>query len=399
MRRSNFVIKLMSAVVILAIVSYIGFYALHALLNPFKTIPAVKYPVEESGEASGFVVRTETVLHGGGSTVFVTAEDGSSIAVNQQVAVDYKNTTALERATQIHALEIQISQLEAAQSASSSSIKTADIYDGVLGITAAVSHKDFSGLDALSVKLQSLIFSDSSSAPSDGGAAQLTSLKSQLSTLQKQSGSDTTAVKAAVSGLFSSSVDGYEGIVPDNLTGLTPTKLTALFQTPKAKDGTEIGKLITDMNWYFAAVMSTADASRLTAGKSAQLRFRQNYNGTLKMTVVSIGDDSGGKCVVVFSCSSAMADIAAKRSLTADVIFDSYVGIRVPEEAVHLDKDGKSSVYVLMGVQSELIHVKILHKQGDYYIVEDDVNSSNALRVGAEIIVKGNDLFDGKVVQ
>jgi hypothetical protein len=94
-----------------------------------------------------------------------------------------------------------------------------------------------------------------------------------------------------------------------------------------------------------------------------------------------------------------LSDIAAFRELTADVIFSTYSGIRVPKEAVRLDEDGATCIYILSGLRAELVPVDILYEGDDYYIVQSGSESATSLRVGSEIIVKANDLYDGKVVR
>ena len=59
MLRSDFVMKLMSAVLFVAIAAYIGLYIFNVADKPLKTAVAVSYIVEESGNTEGYIIRNE----------------------------------------------------------------------------------------------------------------------------------------------------------------------------------------------------------------------------------------------------------------------------------------------------------------------------------------------------
>lgn len=78
--------------------------------------------------------------------------------------------------------------------------------------------------------------------------------------------------------------------------------MAALEHTSPSTPANTIGKLVTAKKWYFAAVMSKADADRLNLGGSATLDFPQHYSGTVSATVFSKSEpDSSGEVAVVFA--------------------------------------------------------------------------------------------------
>ena len=87
------------------------------------------------------------------------------------------------------------------------------------------------------------------------------------------------------------------------------------------------------------------------------------------------------------------------RQQSADIVFTSYAGLRVPKEAIRVDEDGQVGVYILEGSNASWKSVNILHDNGETYVVELDQSSVNNLWPGDEIIVTGRDLYDGKVVR
>ena len=60
--------------------------------------------------------------------------------------------------------------------------------------------------------------------------------------------------------------------------------------------------------------------------------------------------------------------------------------------------DSKLGVYVLTGMQVKFVEVKVLFTDGDYMICEKQTSDGNVLRLYDEVIVKGKNLYDGKII-
>lgn len=405
MRRSDFVMKLMSVVLLVAIAVYIGLYIYNTAENPLKTTVAAKFTAQESGGADGYVVRDESVLTGGGSAVTLLVSEGDKVASGEALAVTYEGESALKRASEIRALQLQISTAEA-DAAASSEAKSLSAGETVVALSSAVQHGNFENLPKLTYNIKNLIFTNTGKAQT----TDLNALKDKLNGLLAQN-TDTQTISAPKSGVFSAVVDGYESTGPDAIKNLTPSSLQALFPPEPKPGGDVLGKLITGITWYYAATMDKTDAEKLQAivNKAAAdknpseayatVQFTKTYNAKLALKIESIGNAENGNCVVVFSSKTNVSDITALRRLTAQVLFNSYTGLLVPKEAVYQENGGKSYIYLLKGLQAEKVAVTILCKNGDSYVVQDGAENGTVLREGSEIIVKAKDLYDGKVVE
>ena len=114
MKRSDFFIRLTTGVLFLAVASYIGIYVYNAVINTFVTTPAIRYSIEETFQADGFIIRTETVLADfGGTAVLPVVSEGERVANGQAVAVEYLTVEALAVASEIRSLRMRIAQHEA----------------------------------------------------------------------------------------------------------------------------------------------------------------------------------------------------------------------------------------------------------------------------------------------
>lgn len=394
MLRSDFLMKLMSVVLFIAVVAYIGLYIFNAADKPLKTATAYSYTVEDSGSTEGYVVRSETVLQGETGTPTLMAGEGEKVASGQTVAVYYEGDAALQRASEIRVLQLKIKEAEA-DLAASSNLHSLDTDKYVLALSNAIQHQQLGDLEDLTYSIRTLVFTGSNEQV---GAEELTGMKAELNTLLADT-SGTHSIVVPQSGLFSSVVDGFESIGPDALEALTPSVLQARFSASQGSSAATLGKLITGITWYYAAVMNAQDAQKLSDKDTAALQFTKTYNSKLEMKIESIGQEENGQCVVVFSARRNMSEIAAFRKLTADIEYSSLSGLSIPKEAVYEDEDGKTYIYLLTGLQAEKVYVDILTEVDNNYIVKDGAENGTVLREGADIIVKGEDLYDGKVVQ
>ena len=116
------------------------------------------------------------------------------------------------------------------------------------------------------------------------------------------------------------------------------------------------------------------------------------------MLVEDVGRRENNQSVVIFSSVVGIHDVAALRSLRADLVLGTTSGIRVPKEAIHLDDDGTTYLFLQSGARAERVNVEILHEAGDGYLIRDGAETGTPLRIGAIIIVRANDLFHGKIV-
>ena len=386
MRRSDTLIKAISFILFIAIICYMGFHLADSFLNPLQTTLAVNSRVTTSAPVSGFVVRREEPLTGTG--ILAPAENGKKVAAGGIIAINYTSAEALSRADRILEIDTRIAHLEKILDGRAKSTPS----DTLFALSSSVNHRNFTTLSAVIYDAEYVIFGSAGDDPN----AELEKLRAEREEIMSFV-TGYTYIYARKSGIFSSSTDGFENVTPDDLEGLTPATLQNLFSSPLKMPCT-FGKLITGTAWYFAAVMDSTDAENLSVGENAKIEFNKNYSGSLTMTVESISVSVNGRCVVVFSGDTAMSDICNERELTGQVIFSSQSGILTPKDAIYTDEDGTLYIYVLMGLQSQRIDIEIICDFNEYYYLIK-ASGGETLNEGAEIIVHGKNLFDGKVVK
>ena len=235
--------------------------------------------------------------------------------------------------------------------------------------------------------------------------------QAELAQLQRSLSQVSRTVSAPVSGVFSGTVDGWEGSVsPDILDDLTAQELSALLSQQHSPDATAVGKLITESTWYFAALLEGTDTG-LQSGRAYTLSFSGDYYGQIRMTLERISLEEG-QTLAVFSCRSNLADTTLLRMQTVDVVTRQLEGIRVPRKALRVvteeqeQEDGSTrevnryGVFTVVRSQAEWQEVEVLHTDDSFYLVRPgDQASSTRLRPGDEVILNSSNIYDGKVVR
>jgi len=403
MKQGKIYNKIIMLVFLAAILLYLGYAVFSALYSPLETTTAIEYEAGLGCHTTGYVARDETVLTSPYSITVVTRAEGEQVGVGQTVATGYQTSGAQARQSEIESLSAQLEQLQYAYSYGADDADTAALDTDILADLAEearnAARRDINAYGNLSGELKGLILRRCTD-PQDLSSiqSQISGLQSQLTALKSQSGGDTQSIQTPESGYFSGTADGYETVLtPDALSSLTVSGFNSL--APAALPSSAFGRLVRGDKWYYVTVVPSTYLEGLSVGGSVNVSFSHDFYGVLPMTISRIGDNESGQRVLVLSCSDYMPQATLLRSQTADVTFSSYSGLRVPKDAVRVDKDGSSGVYVVESARARWKKVDILYDNGESYVVKMDKSDTANLWPGDEIIVNARGLFDGKVVR
>ena len=420
MKQGKSVITFAMAAIAVALVIYFGFYVAKVFSEPYTTALAYTYTSNDSAEAVGILVRQETVLPAQTGIVDVTRSEGEKVGVGQSVAQVYRDSQAQTNQADLEALADQIQLLE--YSSDGGGVDSAakldeNILQAVTALHAASGVGDYNQLEDQVRTLKSTVLKRGYVYGNGLGSEELTQklndLKSQYAALKQQTSSSTSSVRAPQSGVFSTLVDGYEtAVTPQTVFQLTPSSLSALLAGQGKESGGGVGKLITATRWYFAAALPVSVAERLKEGSTATLRFSGDFDQDIDMRVDQIGEAEGDKSVVVFSTDRYLSPTTLLRQQTAELIFNSWSGLRIPKQALRMEKstytdketgqevqNNRLGVYALLGGRAEFKTVEVVTEGDDYYVVRSTTDESDALRAGDEVIVRATELYDGQLLE
>lgn len=388
-------------ILLAAIAAYFGYNVVSSLYAPLMTATVTPYEAGAGYYASGFVVREEELLYSQYGTTVLNCAEGAHVAANDTVATGYRSEDAKTRQTRIDELSGQIKQLRYAWSAVSSVYDQAALDADIAGDLAQLSRylalRDMNSVSDLSPELKGLILRRTGS-DSDSGSlqARISTLQAELETLEAQSAGDTSAILAGKAGTFSAAVDGYESVLtPERLMEMTVAEFESV--QPDETDANAIGRLVTSATWYYACVVPASELSGVEEGDRATLTFARDYYQPVTMRVARLGGNEAGSRLLVLSSDRALQNVTLLRQQSAEIVFTSYSGLRVPKSAVRVE-NGQTGVYILEGTLAKWKPITILHDTGESYVVTLDTSSTNNLWPGDELIINAKNLYDGKVV-
>ena len=388
-------------ILLAAIAAYFGYNVVSSLYAPLMMATVTPYEAGAGYYASGFVVREEELLYSQYGTTVLNCAEGAHVAANDTVATGYRSEDAKTRQTRIDELSGQIEQLQYAWSAVSSVYDQAALDADIAGDLAQLSRylalRDMNSVSDLSPELKGLILRRTGS-DSDSGSlqARISTLQAELETLEAQSAGDTSAILAGKAGTFSAAVDGYESVLtPERLMEMTVAEFESV--QPDETDANAIGRLVTSATWYYACVVPASELSGVEEGDRATLTFARDYYQPVTMRVARLGGNEAGSRLLVLSSDRALQNVTLLRQQSAEIVFTSYSGLRVPKSAVRVE-NGQTGVYILEGTLAKWKPITILHDTGESYVVTLDTSSTNNLWPGDELIINAKNLYDGKVV-
>lgn len=425
MKQGTVITRIMIVLMFFMVCAYLLFSVLRSLDDRTYTVTTYAHTVDDAVEATGLLIRAETVVTGQTAAIVdVLPDQGEKVRAGAAVAYLYQDESALDRRRELRTLTLEQEQLKYAlqgQDGTDTSRLDQSIVDAMVGLRTSAAYGDLTSLEEQSLSFKSLVIRHgyASDAGVDELSAAITALDAQIQALQSASALDTTTVYAPCAGTFSAMADGYEStLYPDMLETLTAASLKQLMaQDPTAPAGA-VGKLITDSKWYMATTVSPEVAERLVVGRSVTVRFSRDWSGEVSMKIERVDEAADGACLVILSSTRNLADTSMLRKQTVDIVFNSLDGIRVPKKAVRTEnrevtdpETGETTtkqvigVYVLTAAQAEFKAVEILADDGDYYLVQavlPDVPTDNqlktAFRAGDQVIVSSDELYDGKVM-
>ena len=398
--------KFLKAVIIticVVVASYLVFSVTTRSESSFTTYKAVRYEVGDGITTSGFVVRSEVPVEDrSGDIVVITRSEGERVGKGQNVASTFKDAAARERQARIDELEKDLSQMEYAYSYSSSDSDSAtldsDIQRLIHEVSVYAARREYSFADGASEQLKPYILRRFiTSEDAETLWARISDTRSTLNTLYAEAKAESGSIKAQTAGYFSSVTDGLEEeLTPDFLMNAMPDQFQAYENRPLADTGA-VGKLVTSIKWYYACVVQTDSLRNLREGDRVEVSFAYDFPSTIRMRVERISRAEGDNCLLVLSSDQYIQNAVTTRRQSADLIFDTKSGLRVPKTAIYV-VDGESGVYVLEGAEARFKPVTILYDNGESFVVALDKSSTKNLWPEDEIILTTEELFEGKVM-
>ena len=162
----------------------------------------------------------------------------------------------------------------------------------------------------------------------------------------------------------------------------------------------ECGKIIDNFTCYIVTVLSSKQAKEAKVGDSVRVRLTSNLEVEAKIS--NIKQESEDKFLLTIEINKGISDLTNYRKISFDLIWLSYSGYKVPNQAI-IEKDGLNYVVRKRAGYLTKVLVKIAKKneieaKNDKYTIIENYKSNELQDLGLsneEInAYKGISLYD-----
>ena len=387
---------------IVMIVSQIVIY----LSVPVRTETATFYTVTDSISFKGVYVRDEKLVSCPVKGVIsYTHPDGSKIAKNSVVALDYRNRNDIAVKQEIEELTAIRAILGDAQSLAGTDSSQLESFSNQISekhgeIIRSLCSGDYAAASELKSDILGLGSKrDIVKGTQSSYADRISEIDRRIQQLTASLSSEPDEIPLYETGYFVSKVDGYENkLDTESVFELTESEIDEIVSGEIGGDNPPgiIGKLIGDYSWYMVAVLDTVKLGTVFEGAQVTLRIGSSGQN-VEADIVSLKRQDDGRSIAIFKCDMFLADFIGSRVTQAKLLTDNYTGIRLPHEALRME-GGEAGVFIRDGIVVKFRKIKIVMSEPDFILAADTSGEEGYLSLYDSVIVEGRDLYDGKII-
>ncbi len=412
MKSKDRLLKVLSVLAAVIIVVFFAseIYTLSA--KTFSTQTVYEQTVLDTVDARMFVIREETVLTVPTNGVTVPlADNAERVSKGSTIAAVFSSEEAAENYVELQSLEKKLSAYQKIDG----QLKMANIdlekltdeinseYKEILDCSY---NNDFSGLSDLKLLLSEKLSRKQISLDKAVDCAEIiVRLQNEISALSSNS-VPSQIITAEASGYYVNKEDGFEEVLSvENIEELTAEQLNdALESDKKEPTNGSIGKIIDGYNWYIAAVIESVHASSFTKDKPVSLIFGDSNDDAVSTYLHSVKKVNDKESLIIFRCTLMNEDLISLRKIDGKIVVNNYTGLKVSRDAVRLDENGNTGVYVRRGNIVNFRSLNIVYSEDSFVVAIKPGENSDVklpythLKQYDEVIISGKDLKDGMVI-
>ncbi len=390
-------------ITIISIIAFLAlvYYCVSYIQAPVSTISATSVTREKIVEGDAFIVRNETVYTANAEgTVYSYAREGARVGRDRRICAVYSSEADENILQELGTINEKISELSSAvvdtnnytADSGSQEARLLQLYDR---IEAAAAENDIEEIANCKAEIEALL----SGAEAVSNVDRIAELTREKQALESGITGPKQDIYASVSGIYSTKIDGYEGVlVPEITNGITVEKFAEIKPEKQAQSDEEnaptdkkVCKIINNHEWYVMTLVKRVDIENVKAGDEVGIRFSKlpGEETTAKVEFVSQDPEGQDKAVLVLKCESFSEGAFSIRASSVEIILESYTGFEVPVHAIRV-KDGQSGVEVRVGGDDVFKPCKMIFKdeeEGNAIIVADTEDVNRQLRQYDMIIV------------
>ncbi len=390
--------------VIFLIAVFLVHQVVSAIYNPIKTENAVFYTAKDGINITGLILRNESIVTSDNNGVLhFVVNDGGRVSKGGVIADIYDSESSSITLSRISDLKQKIDDIEDILSYNDIDAVNLDLINSkfeekINQVIISASCNDYSNMSESAQELLSVMNRKQAAlgTPIDL-SSQLESLNAEYERLSANLPQAKASIIASKSGYFVSKTDGYESVFSSlKLDDITSEFLNSA--KPKENGKNVVGKIVSDYEWYIAAEVSVDDSLKFKEGEKLTLETSVKSSPKLSCTVKQINiSETSENAVIIFSCNQMNSDLAIMRSAPMTIIRAEYSGLKIPKKSLRV-VDSERGVYIESGMQVNFVPVNIVYTGDNFIICEKENDNGNVLKLYDRVIVKGKNLYDGKII-
>ncbi len=418
---------LVAALTILAVV-YVAYLLISSNFDMYPTENVIKATITDKIYTNAFIIRDETVISNNTSGVLsYSVDDSEAVKAGGEIAKVYSNENDAVAQSKANSLEEQLNNLKALQNNNTTQNVGIDtinnnISSSIVNYIAGLNNGDIFTADK---NANNLIYSINQRQLYTGKIqnfnSEIASLQAQIDELRSNSGNSIGSITSERSGYFSSHCDGYENSI--KYSDIDKLKLKDLNNIKKQNvNNNNAGKVVGDLNWYVACEVSADDATALSLWDGfVTVLFSDASADSIPAKIKRIHKESKeSDALLILECDYMDPDLIEVRQEPVEIGLGTYTGLRVSRKAIHDDyvekvtyddnnneiteKKKVQGVYVLHGSEVQFKQIVIIYANDDYVLCdpepdEDELFNGKTVSLYDQVILEGDDLYDGKVVE
>ena len=376
---------------------------------------------------TGFVIRDEEYIRNTSNGVLVyQVSNGEKITADGTIATIYSEETDAVNYQRLCEIDEELEELNQLNSVMGSSNVGLDSVNNRLdqrleSFIECVNKREFSDISSVEKELLSAIYrKQTMTGDQKNFDDKIAELESEKESIENSFHDSIGEIKTENSGYFVSTIDGYEkAFSVDDMSQIKCSDLNDV----KRQDVNEekyVGKVINGVNWYIACPITNEEAVAINHNSGTiSLKIPYATSEAMPVKVVSVNQFSNEeKAVVVLECNYMNPALTQIRNEAVEIQLNTYEGLKISKKALHDDyveatitddagneqeKEIKvQGVYVKYGSQILFKQVFIIYSGEDYVICSeepgDELVYGATLELYDEVVVEGDDLYDGKLI-
>lgn len=408
MQHSRITYYLLSMAMVVFVAIYSIYMGVKSFYTPYETETAFSDTVHDTIAAPAVALRAETVMAGTpGDTIHYLQEDGSLLLPDTVVAQVFSTKDGLYREHMRLRYRQEAEILEDAQRVERQNLSVrrlrTELVDVMGSLTEAAAQKNLQQLTEQRHQLTTLFAKISiATGEANGIAERVRYLRTEEAKFSPMPEEQIQEIRTPTGGYFCGSIDGYESILhAESLATRDPIDYVRAIQgTLPATPTPAYGKLQEGHDWFLAAQVTAEQRERFSIGDTVFVDFSLDTYREVPATVVHTSTTSQGDSLVFLRVNYLNDALIRLRRVNLNISFGTYSGLRVPKEALRYQEQIEG-VYVKTGNLVSFCPIERSYTGESFVLCRafSEVEPPyTALKLFDEVIVRGADLYHGKII-